>query len=532
MKFFFCVWSAFLAGAIPMVATAQQPVQQHAPLADRIQAILAEPALQHVSWGISVVALDGTTLYARNDDKLMTPASNNKMITTAAAFALLPVDTLRWKTDVVSSARIDSHGMLHGDLVLLGVGDPTLSARPYPYRSAAAVAVLAKSSSAEPKPDAMLPLEQLADQLAAAGLREVDGNIVGDDSFYVDQPYGSGWAWDDLDWSYGAPISALTFNDNTVVLTLNADRANPGATVGAWIPAVSYYTLSNTATLAVGGESAHPGLDRAPGSLEVRSWGTIAPEGYHGKIAVQDAAAFTAAAFVEALRSRGIVVHGAPRVHHQLPMATQSFDEERAQPLPLAPSAVPLIEAPLEGRNVLASRFSPPVAEDLVVTNKVSQNLHAELTLRLLGKLIAGEGSLAEGTRVVRQFLLSAGVDDQDFYLCDGSGMSYNDRVAPRALTRLLVYAARQPWGEDWRASLPVAGMDGTLNERFRTSFLKGRLWAKTGTHSENNALSGYLDAASGQRLAFSILVNNHRPGSNAEVEALDRIVEAIAAAE
>jgi D-alanyl-D-alanine carboxypeptidase/D-alanyl-D-alanine-endopeptidase (penicillin-binding protein 4) len=529
MKIFSWFWSPFLAGAIAAIAPAQQPVP--VPLADRIQAILAEPALQHASWGISVVALNGTTLYARNDDKLMIPASNNKMITTAAAYALLPVDTLRWKTDVVSSAQIDAHGTLHGDLVLLGSGDPTLSTRPYPYRPPTAAAG-AKSSAAEVKPDALLPLEQLADQLAAAGLREVDGNIVGDDSFYVDQPYGSGWAWDDLDWSYGAPISALTFNDNTVVLTLNADQANPGATLGAWIPAVSYYTLNNTATLAVGSEPAHPGLDRAPGSLEVRSWGTIAPDGFHGKIAVQDAAAFTAAAFVEALRSRGIIVHGVPTVHHRLPTATQNFDEERSLPLPLVPSVAHLIEAPLEGRNLLASRLSPPVAEDLVVTNKVSQNLHAELTLRLLGKLIAGEGTLAEGTRVVRQFLLSVGVDDQDFYLCDGSGMSYDDRVAPRALTRLLVYAAHQPWGEDWRASLPIAGVDGTLNERFRTSPLKSRLWAKTGTHSQNNALSGYLQAASGQRLAFSILVNNHRPGSNVEVEAVDRIVEAIAAAE
>jgi D-alanyl-D-alanine carboxypeptidase/D-alanyl-D-alanine-endopeptidase (penicillin-binding protein 4) len=162
----------------------------------------------------------------------------------------------------------------------------------------------------------------------------------------------------------------------------------------------------------------------------------------------------------------------------------------------------------------------------------VSQNLHAELLLRLLGKVHGTEGSFAEGARVVRQFLVGAGVDDSDFFLCDGSGMSPDDRIAPRALTQLLAYASRQPWGAAWRETLPVGGVDGTLSGRFRGSALKGKLWAKTGTSSEGNALSGYLTAASGKTLAFSILVNGHRPGSEAEVQAIDRIAEAIAAAE
>jgi D-alanyl-D-alanine carboxypeptidase/D-alanyl-D-alanine-endopeptidase (penicillin-binding protein 4) len=181
---------------------------------------------------------------------------------------------------------------------------------------------------------------------------------------------------------------------------------------------------------------------------------------------------------------------------------------------------------------VLATHISPPVAQDVTVTNKMSQNLHAELLLRALGKVHGTDGSFAQGARVVRQFLVSAGVDDADFFLYDGSGMSADDRIAPRAITKLLTYAAKQRWGQDWRSTLPIAGFDGTLSGRFGNSPLKERLWGKTGTLNEANALSGYLTASSGKTIVFSIMVNGHRPESNAELQAIDRIAEAIAAAE
>jgi len=182
--------------------------------------------------------------------------------------------------------------------------------------------------------------------------------------------------------------------------------------------------------------------------------------------------------------------------------------------------------------HIVAARTSVPVAQDITVINKTSNNLHAELLLRLLGHAQGRDGSFAQGTRVVRQFLKDAGVDDNDFFQYDGSGMSPDDRIAPRAFTQLLAFAAKQPWGAGWRSTLPIAGVDGTLVNRFRNTPLKGRMQAKTGTHNEANALSGYLAAASGKTLAFSIMVNGRRPGSEVEVEAIDRIVEAIAAAE
>jgi D-alanyl-D-alanine carboxypeptidase/D-alanyl-D-alanine-endopeptidase (penicillin-binding protein 4) len=198
----------------------------------------------------------------------------------------------------------------------------------------------------------------------------------------------------------------------------------------------------------------------------------------------------------------------------------------------LTPVPLPTMAAPLEGRKVLATNVSVAVGEDIAVINKLSQNLHAELLLRLLGKVYGEDGSYAQGTRVVRQFMVSAGVDDGDFFFYDGSGMSQDDRIAPRALTQLLTYAAKQPWGLAWRWSLPVAGVDGTLSSRFKNSPLKGRVWAKTGTHNEANALSGYVQATSGKTVVFSVIVNGHRPGSDAEIQAIDRVVEAIGAAE
>jgi D-alanyl-D-alanine carboxypeptidase/D-alanyl-D-alanine-endopeptidase (penicillin-binding protein 4) len=166
-----------------------------------------------------------------------------------------------------------------------------------------------------------------------------------------------------------------------------------------------------------------------------------------------------------------------------------------------------------------------------VVTNKVSQNLHAEITLRTLGKLESSDGSFLEGTRVVRQFLISAGIVPTDFVLYDGCGLSVQDLVTPRAFTTLLSYAARQSWGEAFRSSLPVGGVDGSLSTRFKQPLLDGKVFAKTGTLGEARALSGYLVAASGQTVAFSIMCTDHSPSLPAERTAMDKIVAAIAAA-
>ena len=523
---YFSLLMALLSVGIAAAAPAKHGAahaHKKLPLPLAVARILADPAVNQAHWGISVVGLSGSRIYALNDGQYFNPASNAKLLTTAAAYALLP-SGLTFTTVVSSTAPVGSSGEIRGDLTLFGVGDANISGRTVPFGL--------KTERTGPP---LAALEDMADQIVRHGVHSVSGDIVGDDTWFLGERYGAGWSWDDLQWGYGAPVSALSVNDNEVYL-----NALPAAQVGgtaavSWLPATAYYKLENTLITSPAGDTGKPGIERAPGSLTVRLFGRtpFGQAGLHTGLAIQDPAEYAAASLREMLLARGVQVGGAARAQHRLSSDTSDFLSTQAQPLTLHPISLQTVQATNVGATVLASHVSPPLGDDLVVTNKVSQNLHAEITLRTLGKLESSDGSLVEGTRVVRQFLISAGLAPADFVLYDGCGLSVQDLVTPRAFTTLLTYAARQSWGEAFRTSLPVGGVDGSLSARFKEPLVDGKVFAKTGTLGEARALSGYLVAASGQTVAFSIMCTDHNPGSHppgpGDRLAMDKIVAAIA---
>jgi D-alanyl-D-alanine carboxypeptidase/D-alanyl-D-alanine-endopeptidase (penicillin-binding protein 4) len=537
----FAAWTlVLLVAAGPVMATAAtkhkaaHPVHRRVPLNVAISQILADPVVGRAHWGISVVTLDGKPVYALNEGQFFEPASNAKLFTTAAALSMIPANAT-WTTNVVTSGTLDAGGTLSGDVRLLGSGDPTMSGRAYPWTG----------KTERPNPP-LQALEDMADQIVARGVKRITGDIIGDDTWFVWERYGVSWAWDDLQWDYGAPVSALTVNDNVVFLNVTpvpegitngaapagseGDTVQTSPLVVVWNPDVPYYKLENSLSIAAPGTPAHSGIDRAPGSRDIRLFGSVTPNGMHDALAIEDPAEFAATALRQMLLAHGVGVEGSAKAWHRLPVDTEDYRAEVNQAVVLRPLNLETIGPPVTGLTILATHVSPTVGEDVTVTNKVSQNLHAELFQRLLGRLEGQDGTIAQGARVVRQFLINSGVDADDFLFYDGSGLSGDDLITPRAATALLQYAARQPWGGVLRASLPIGGVDGSLAGRFAGS-LKGKVFAKTGTLAEVNALSGYMTAASGRTLVFSILCNDRQPTGDAARNAMDRIVAEIAAA-
>jgi D-alanyl-D-alanine carboxypeptidase/D-alanyl-D-alanine-endopeptidase (penicillin-binding protein 4) len=514
--------------APPTSAHPAYPTSTSTPLATRIATLLADPAVSRSHWGIAVTTLDGTPIFGLNEAQFFRPASNNKIFTTAAAMHLLGPD-FSLTTTAGPDAIADPGGNITGNIVLRGAGDPTFSSALFPYRTPAQ----RKAASADTKPDPLHTLDELAAGLAATGVKAVSGNVIGDDTLWPWQPSSTGWEIDDAVWGYGAPISALSILDNQLTLTVTPGPVGQPATA-AITPDTGYYQLQLDVKTVAATTPAGLDLDRAPGSHSLRIFGTIAAtKPYTTDISIDDPAEFAAQAFKSALEAHGIKIAGQAIARHRLNTDPADTADESRIPLPTLPTA-PASVAHLQ---VCASMCfgtvdhdGPPLSDDVTLTLKLSQNLHAESLLHTLGKTYAADGSTAQGVRVVRQFLLNAGLDPADFLFYDGSGLSSHDLITPRATATFLAFAAKQPWFAKWKAALPIGGEDGTMGTRFSEGPLHNHLFAKTGSLGETAALSGYLDAASGRTLIFSIFTDTHTPLHSPNRATLDKVVAAIAA--
>lgn len=482
-----------LRTAIPLaLCAALLPAQ---PLDERIAAMLQAPAARGATWAIHAVSAEsGQVLYSLNAASTLTPASNTKLFTTALALLRLGPD-YRFETRVLAPARPDAHGVLHGDLRLLGGGDPTLSARRIPYEKGPVSG------------DPLAPLALLADQVAASGLRLIDGDLIGDDSRWPHDPYPGGWAIGDMAWEYGAPVSALTLNDNALSLTVRPGKAPGDPATVSLSPSLEYFTLRNTLRTLAGAER-RISVHRAPASRVLEISGSVGPGAapFTDLIAVDDPAAFAAEAFAHLLRARGIALRGRVRAVHR-------------------PAGVPYLEP---AGVVLASRQSPPLVETLKVIDKVSQNLHAEIVLREIGHVTRGEGSSSAAHKEMSAWLESLGAAKQEFEFEDGSGLSRRTLVSPQTVIALLRALHLSEHRESFRALLPVAAADGTLSARFHGERSAPQISAKTGSISHVAALSGYAGEDPARRIAFSILVNGATAPSSALRALIDRIVVAL----
>ena len=465
-------------------ATNARGESQASTLAERIDAHIGNPAFEHASWGIAVVSLDsGKTLYAHDADKLLVPASVGKLYTAALALDALGPD-YRIPTSLFATHKVGRDGELRGDLVLVGYGDPTLGTDP-------------KVSWAD----------VMATAVRKSGIRTVRGQLIGDATWFASPLYGRGWEAADLQSWFGAPASALSVDENVVRV-----EVRPAPQFGAlarirFEPPASAPKLANSLRTLRAPAPTDISLYRAPGDSVLHAFGTIAsdagPQFY--RQAVHDPALVAVEQLRAALSRQGVAVEG------------KSQSLYWPQPHDYANDTLQRV----------IDIWSPPVSEIVNHGLKVSQNLYMQNLLLMVGAREAEEerkagkittqfrSSEVRGIRALRAYLRRIGVPVDGVLMEDGPGLSRRDLTSATALTALLAHLGDLPSARSLRIGLPEAGVDGSLTGRMRNSAAKGRIHAKTGTMAFTYALAGYALTATGERLAFTILLNNYRRGPN-----------------
>lgn len=440
-------------------------------LREELNLIFNDPNFSQANWGVAIQSLtNGQYIYLKDADKNFMPASNMKLFTTAAALVKLSPE-FTYCTSLYRTGEISPDGVLKGDVVVRGSGDPTIGGR---YCGGEITRIL----------------EDWADSLKALGVRIIHGNIVGDDNYFADEIMGAGWAWDYQSNWYAAQISALSFNENCVDIIFT-----PGDSVGAPAnfriePNTQYVIVRSHVITSKRRQKTELTYHRrrATNIVEINGSIPIDMEEVRDWFSVENPTLYAVTVFWEVLKGKGIEVKGKPLDIDSL-SAYKYIASERTR---------------------IASYTSPPLSEIVKTTNKVSQNLYAELLLRTLGAEFKGVGDAEHGIKVVKEFLAEVGIAPHRIQIADGSGLSRLNLVTPRQVITLLRYMRRHKYGEYFYDSLPIAGIDGTLRFRMKGTAAEGNVRAKTGYVNRVRALSGYVTSREGEEFVFSMITNNY----------------------
>jgi D-alanyl-D-alanine carboxypeptidase/D-alanyl-D-alanine-endopeptidase (penicillin-binding protein 4) len=478
------------------VATPQVGAQSLPELQSIVRTILFRPELARAQIGVKVLSLaSGKTVFEQNAEKYFMPASNMKSFTVAAALDRLSPN-FRFTTSVYAAAQPDSTGTLRGDLIVYGRGNPLISTE---LQDGASISTL----------------DELAAKIAASGVRRIEGNLIGDESYFTGDPVQVSWEWDDLQWKSGAEISALSINDNLVQL-----KIAPGAQVGAACtvtiaPQNQLFTIVNLTQTVAAGSRQDLQVHKRLGTnvLEIRGTMPVGGRAWSNDVTVAKPAEMFVALLKNALLQKGVIVTG----------QTRAVDANARKLAPL--DMTKMVE--------IARHDSPVLGVIAAKTMKPSQNTYTELTLRALGETAGDKSnpkqtSSDRGTAVIQKFLSEAGVAPGSVVQWDGSGLSRHNLITPSAAAQLYAFMNRHRYAASWRESLTVAGVDGTLQNRFKNTVAAGNVRGKTGTIDQVSALSGYMTTAAGEPLAFSVVVNNLPAGSAAQRAVIDDIVLAL----
>ena len=447
-------------------------------LRKNLKILYSSKQLDDAFLGIYIESLTtGEIIYRHNEYKFFMPASNMKLFTTAAALELLEPE-FYYKTGIYHTGNI-VNGVLHGDIYIRGSGDPSISGRFYDN-------------------DINKAFRDAALFIKKYGINEINGNIIGDDNYFDDIPFGYGWSWDDFPFWYSAQLSALSFNDNCVDFTVKpADFINEDAVV-TWFPVTGYIEFENKIKTSPPARTRKIDFWRDLQSNKIVAQGNIQLEGkpYKEYITVDNPTLYTTMAFKVLLDSVGITVSG----------EVKDIDDIKEQPSPEEEYIFYEVNC-----KKITEINSPPIPELIKVVNKKSHNFYADMLLKTLGKEFTGTGSIKNGREVVEKFLSKFGIDPVNFYMYDGSGLSRNNLIKPSQIARLLRFMRRSEYFQHYYDSLPIAGIDGSLEERMLNTNCVNNIRAKTGQIQFVRALSGYATAKDNEEFLFVIIGNHFR---------------------